>query len=146
MIKDRSTHLETASSTEAKGVVKSGLQAFHASSYAICSAARALAASAAAVAAAACDDDDDDDAPIPCTGDNAAPPPKPCGVSCCCMARLRRLLLSRKILVPVCCSARVVGLGMGNDAGQWGQPKMLPISPSPNLCFFFLACLTQNLF
>ena len=94
-----------ASSTEAKGVLKSGLLAFQASSYAICAAARALAAAAASVAAR----DDDAPLPIPCIGENAGPPPKPCGdgarggsLCCgcgCCMADLRRLVLSRKILV-----------------------------------------------
>ena len=64
--KEIDAHLLTASSTEAKGVLKSGLMAFHASSYAICSVARAFAA------AAACDDEEE---PI----DSAAAPPKPGG-------------------------------------------------------------------
>jgi hypothetical protein len=45
--------------------------------------------------AAACVDDDDAPIPIPCIGENAKSPPIPC-CGCCCMAELRRLLLSRK--------------------------------------------------
>jgi hypothetical protein len=64
----------TPSSTEEKGVLKSGWLAIHESSYAICSAARVLAGVAAA---SACDDDDDAPTPMPTPfiGGNAWSPP-----------------------------------------------------------------------